>query len=87
MASAASCLTTRVLATSQFAHGVDLTTVATLEFADGALGQISCSMGTAYHRQASIIGHVFWDDALSAVLGYARGRRPLRPALIRCVRR
>ncbi|MCP4562818.1 MAG: Gfo/Idh/MocA family oxidoreductase [Bosea sp.] len=46
----------RVMATSQFDHGVDVTTAGTLEFADGSLAHVSCSMATAFHRQASIIG-------------------------------
>lgn len=38
------------------ASGVDLTMVATLEFASGLLAQISCSFATAYHRHALIAG-------------------------------
>jgi xylose dehydrogenase (NAD/NADP) len=37
-------------------NGVDLTTIANLEFADGLLAQASCTFATAYHRQASIAG-------------------------------
>jgi D-xylose 1-dehydrogenase (NADP+, D-xylono-1,5-lactone-forming) len=47
----------RVQAISQCdANGVDLTTLANLEFADGLLAQMSCSFATAYHRSASISG-------------------------------
>jgi predicted dehydrogenase len=47
----------RVHATSRWAaSGVDSTTMATLEFADGVLAQISCSFATARHRHAFIAG-------------------------------
>lgn len=47
----------RVHATSRWAaSGVDSTTVATLEFADGLLAQISCTFATARHRHAFIAG-------------------------------
>jgi D-xylose 1-dehydrogenase (NADP+, D-xylono-1,5-lactone-forming) len=47
----------RVHASSRWApSGVDRTTVATLEFADGLLAQVSCSFETARHRHATIIG-------------------------------
>ncbi|MFO1396583.1 MAG: Gfo/Idh/MocA family oxidoreductase [Burkholderiales bacterium] len=36
--------------------GVDLTTLGTLEFASGALAQISCTFATARHRHAFIAG-------------------------------
>ena len=36
--------------------GVDLTVAATLEFASGLVAQLSCSMATAGHRHASIVG-------------------------------
>jgi xylose dehydrogenase (NAD/NADP) len=36
--------------------GVDLTVSATLEFPSGAIAHISCSMATAYHRHAVIVG-------------------------------
>src|SRR6476659_8173993 len=36
--------------------GVDRSLVASLEFADGLLAQISCSVATARHRQALIVG-------------------------------
>jgi D-xylose 1-dehydrogenase (NADP+, D-xylono-1,5-lactone-forming) len=38
------------------ASGVDLTTLATLEFSSGLLAQISCSFATARHRHAFIAG-------------------------------
>lgn len=47
----------RVHAVAQLApNGVDLTTVAHLEFAGGLLAQVSCSFASAFHRQASIGG-------------------------------
>ncbi|MBI1244737.1 MAG: gfo/Idh/MocA family oxidoreductase [Alphaproteobacteria bacterium] len=47
----------RVSASAQlFETGVDRTTVATLEFDDGLLAQVSCSFATAYHRHALIAG-------------------------------
>jgi predicted dehydrogenase len=36
--------------------GVDLTTVATLEYDDGAYAQLACSIATAPHRNAFLIG-------------------------------
>lgn len=48
---------TRVFAQSRWTEsGVDLTTLATLEFASGLLAQISCSFATARHRHAFIAG-------------------------------
>jgi predicted dehydrogenase len=48
---------TRVCAASRWAaSGVDLTTMATLEFAGGILAQISCTFATARHRHAYIAG-------------------------------
>jgi predicted dehydrogenase len=48
---------TRVFAMSRWGEsGVDLTTLATLEFASGLLAQISCSFATARHRHAFIAG-------------------------------
>ncbi|MBS0319778.1 MAG: Gfo/Idh/MocA family oxidoreductase [Proteobacteria bacterium] len=38
------------------ASGVDTTTLASLEFADGAMAQISCTFDTARHRNAFIAG-------------------------------
>ncbi len=47
----------RVQALSRWADsGVDLSTLATLEFANGLLAQISCSFATARHRHAFIAG-------------------------------
>jgi xylose dehydrogenase (NAD/NADP) len=47
----------RVSALSQWGTtGVDLTTMATLEYPDGVLAQISCSFTTARHRHAFIAG-------------------------------
>ena len=48
---------TRVYAISRWGEsGVDLTTLATLEFSSGLLAQISCSFATARHRHAFIAG-------------------------------
>lgn len=48
---------TRVHAVSRWAEsGVDLTTLATLEFSSGLLAQVSCSFATARHRHAFIAG-------------------------------
>ncbi|MEO5738828.1 MAG: Gfo/Idh/MocA family oxidoreductase, partial [Variovorax sp.] len=47
----------RVSAMSRWGEtGVDLTTMATLEYPDGLLAQISCSFTTARHRHAFISG-------------------------------
>lgn len=47
----------RVQATSQMdANGVDITTLANIEFPDGLLAQVACSFAAAYHRSASISG-------------------------------
>jgi D-xylose 1-dehydrogenase (NADP+, D-xylono-1,5-lactone-forming) len=47
----------RVSAMSQWGpSGVDLSTLATMEFADGLLAQISCTFATARHRHAFIAG-------------------------------
>lgn len=47
----------RVLATSRWdASGVDIATLATLLWDDGRNAQLSCSMDTATHRRAMIIG-------------------------------
>jgi len=47
----------RVSASARWSEtGVDLSTVATLEFPGGALAQISCSFATAFHRHALIAG-------------------------------
>jgi xylose dehydrogenase (NAD/NADP) len=47
----------RVLATAENdANGVDLTTLAMLDFGGGLLAEITCSFATAYHRHATICG-------------------------------
>lgn len=47
----------RVIAVSSpAASGVDISTMAILEYADGRRAQLSCAMNTAYHRHATIIG-------------------------------
>ncbi len=52
---------TRVHATARHTKtGVDLTVAATLEFASGALAQLSTSMSSSFHRHATIVG----DDGL-----------------------
>ena len=43
-------------AARQTTTGVDMTVAATLEFASGALAQVSCSMASSFHRHATIIG-------------------------------
>ena len=73
----------RVFAMSRWAgSGVDLTTQATLEFADGLLAQISCTFATARHRHAFIAGDAgsiattYFNDTSSAfppVLDVRRG--------------
>ncbi len=48
---------TRVLATAKYSQSnVDQTVAATLEFANGALAQMTCSMATSFHRHAVVIG-------------------------------
>ncbi len=48
---------TRVQATMRRTRtGVDQTVAATLEFPSGAIAQVSCSLATAFHRHAVIIG-------------------------------
>jgi xylose dehydrogenase (NAD/NADP) len=48
---------TRVLAAAKFTHSdVDQTVTATLEFAGGAMAQLSCSFSTAFHRHAVVVG-------------------------------
>jgi predicted dehydrogenase len=74
---------TRVFAQSRWAEsGVDLTTLATLEFASGLLAQISCSFATARHRHAFIggdagsISTTYFNDTSAAfppVLDVRRG--------------
>ncbi len=47
----------RAFATGRFtAAGVDQTVVAILEFPSGAIGQLSSTMSTAFHRHAVIVG-------------------------------
>jgi predicted dehydrogenase len=47
----------RVAATSSWAaSGVDISTTATLHYADGRRAQLSCAMDSAYHRHALIVG-------------------------------
>ena len=47
----------RVVATARWsASGVDISTAATLHYADGRVAQMSCAMDAAYHRHATIIG-------------------------------
>lgn len=47
----------RVQASSSMApSGVDIATVATLDFGDGRSAQLSCAMNTAYHRRALVVG-------------------------------
>ena len=47
----------RVQASARLAPtGVDIGTIATLHFADGAVAQLSCAMDMALHRHATIVG-------------------------------
>jgi xylose dehydrogenase (NAD/NADP) len=75
---------TRVYAISRWGEsGVDLTTLATLEFSSGLLAQLSCSFATARHRHAFIAGDAgsisttYFNDTSSAfppLLEVKRGR-------------
>lgn len=68
----------RVHAMSRWADsGVDLTTLATLEFAGGALAQISCTFATARHRHAFLAG-----DAGSIATHYYNDTGPAFPPLV-----
>ncbi|MDQ6917443.1 MAG: hypothetical protein M3023_06465, partial [Pseudomonadota bacterium] len=68
----------RVHAMSRSAtSGVDLTTMATMEFADGMLAQISCTFATARHRHAFIAG-----DAGSIATTYFNDTSPAFPPLL-----
>lgn len=68
----------RVHAMSRWAEsGVDLTTLATLEFPDGVLAQISCTFATARHRHAFIAG-----DQGSIATNYYNDTGPAFPPLI-----
>jgi xylose dehydrogenase (NAD/NADP) len=64
---------TRVCAISRWSEsGVDLTTLATLEFSSGLLAQIACSFATVRHRHAFIAGDAgsiattYFNDTSSA---------------------
>lgn len=46
----------RISATARWINGVDQTSAATLEFASGAIAQVSCSFNTGLHRSALIAG-------------------------------
>ncbi|MEO8345729.1 MAG: Gfo/Idh/MocA family oxidoreductase [Betaproteobacteria bacterium] len=68
----------RVHAMSRWAtSGVDMTTLATLEFGDGLLAQISCSFATARHRHAFIAG-----DAGSIATSYFNDTSAAFPPLL-----
>jgi predicted dehydrogenase len=68
----------RVSAMSRWgATGVDVTTMATLEYPDGLLAQISCSFTTARHRHAFIAG-----DAGSIATAYFNDTGPAFPPLV-----
>jgi predicted dehydrogenase len=73
---------TRVSAVSRWGEsGVDLTTLATLEFANGLLATISCSFATARHRHAFIagdagsIGTTYFNDTSAAFAPILEVRR------------
>ena len=57
--------------------GVDLTTLATLQFADGVLAQISCTFATARHRHAFVAG-----DTGSIATNYYNDTGPEFPPLV-----
>ena len=68
----------RVCATARWAEsGVDLTMVASIEFASGILAQISCSFATARHRHAFIAG-----DAGSIVTTYLNDTSAALPPVL-----
>ena len=68
----------RVSAVSRWAQsGVDLATLATLEYPEGLLAQISCSFTTARHRHAFIVG-----DAGSISTTYFNDTGPPFPPLV-----
>jgi D-xylose 1-dehydrogenase (NADP+, D-xylono-1,5-lactone-forming) len=68
----------RVQALSRWGNsGVDVATVATLEYPDGLLAQISCSFTTARHRHAFIAG-----DAGSIATTYFNDTGPAFPPLV-----
>jgi predicted dehydrogenase len=51
------CAPQRVVADASWADsGVDLSLMATLHYADGRRAQLSCDMGAANHRRATIVG-------------------------------
>jgi predicted dehydrogenase len=57
--------------------GVDVTTLATLEFANGVLAQISCTFAAARHRHAFVAG-----DAGSIATNYYNDTGPAFPPLV-----
>jgi predicted dehydrogenase len=68
----------RVLAVSRWgSSGVDIATMATLEYPDGLLAQISCSFTTARHRHAFIAG-----DAGAIETTYFNDTGPAFPPLV-----
>ncbi len=68
----------RVHAVSRWGDtGVDITTLATLEFASGLLAQISCTFATARHRHAFIAG-----DAGSIHTTYFNDTGPTFPPIL-----
>ena len=70
--------TSRVLALSRWGHtGVDVATMATLEYPDGLLAQIWCSFTTARHGHAFIAG-----DAGSISTTYFNDTGPAFPPLV-----
>lgn len=74
----AGCAPSRVSALSRWGQtGVDVSTMATLEYPDGLLAQISCSFTTARHRHAFIAG-----DAGSIGTSYFNDTGPAFPPLV-----
>ena len=83
------CAPVRVTAmASSSSDSVDISTMATLEYADGRRAQLSCAMDTASHRHATIVGsggvietgypnHTSEDSEANA-FGYRPGRMEVR---------
>ncbi len=58
--------------------GVDLTVAATLEFPSGTLAQITCSMASSFHRNATIIGDAGIIETTYSNHAPAEGKLSLR---------
>jgi predicted dehydrogenase len=70
---------TRAMAIARFTQaGVDQTVAALVEFPSGAIGQISSSMATAFHRHAVVIGETGVIETSYSNHAPAEGRLSLR---------